>query len=106
MLGACAVAGLIAGIVALAFAIGNNPPLSAPWVALFSPGLRVADPKACQCGEVLKGVIKPWEGKVWAEAAAKHTVAVGAIEDVALAVRAYEKAIAQGLGERLPDLSG
>jgi ornithine cyclodeaminase/alanine dehydrogenase-like protein (mu-crystallin family) len=29
-----------------------------------------------------------------------------AIEDVALAVRAYEKAIAQGLGERLPDLSG
>ncbi|MBW3554617.1 MAG: hydrogenase formation protein HypD, partial [Gemmatimonadetes bacterium] len=25
------------------------------------PGVRVADPKACQCGEVLKGVIKPWE---------------------------------------------
>src|SRR6202042_2943485 len=25
------------------------------------PGGRVADPKACQCGEVLKGVIKPWE---------------------------------------------
>ncbi len=23
------------------------------------PGIRVADPKACQCGEVLKGVIKP-----------------------------------------------
>jgi hypothetical protein len=23
------------------------------------PGVRVADPKACQCGEVLKGVIKP-----------------------------------------------
>ena len=43
MLGSCAVAGLIAGIVALAFAIGNNPPLSAPWVALFSPGLRVAE---------------------------------------------------------------
>lgn len=29
-----------------------------------------------------------------------------AIEDVALAVRAYEKAIAQGMGEQLPDLSG
>ena len=28
------------------------------------PGVRVADPKACQCGEVLKGVIKPWECKV------------------------------------------
>ncbi|OAA24012.1 hydrogenase expression/formation protein HypD [Frankia sp. EI5c] len=25
------------------------------------PGARVADPKACQCGEVLTGVIKPWE---------------------------------------------
>jgi hydrogenase expression/formation protein HypD len=24
------------------------------------PGLRVADPKACQCGEILKGVKKPW----------------------------------------------
>ncbi|MDQ3385375.1 MAG: hydrogenase formation protein HypD [Actinomycetota bacterium] len=29
------------------------------------PGVRVADPKACQCGEVLKGVIKPWECKVF-----------------------------------------
>ena len=26
------------------------------------PGVRVADPKACQCGEVLKGVIKPCPG--------------------------------------------
>lgn len=42
MLGSCAVAGLIAGIIALTFAIGNSP-LSAPWVALFSPGLRVAE---------------------------------------------------------------
>ncbi len=25
---------------------------------------------------------KPWEGKVWAEASAKHTIAVGALEDV------------------------
>jgi hydrogenase expression/formation protein HypD len=32
------------------------------------PGLRVADPKACQCGEVLKGVIKPWECKVFGTA--------------------------------------
>ncbi|HTW08858.1 MAG TPA: hydrogenase formation protein HypD [Acidimicrobiales bacterium] len=29
------------------------------------PGLRVEDPKACQCGEVLKGAIKPWECKVF-----------------------------------------
>jgi hydrogenase expression/formation protein HypD len=30
-----------------------------------SPGVRIADPKACQCGEVLKGVLKPWECKVF-----------------------------------------
>lgn len=29
------------------------------------PGIRVADPRACQCGEVLKGVIKPWECRVF-----------------------------------------
>jgi hydrogenase expression/formation protein HypD len=32
------------------------------------PGIRIADPKACQCGEVLKGVIKPWECKVFGTA--------------------------------------
>ena len=29
------------------------------------PGLRIADPKACQCGEILKGVKKPWECKIF-----------------------------------------
>ncbi len=29
------------------------------------PNLKIADPKACQCGEVLKGAIKPWECKVF-----------------------------------------
>ena len=32
------------------------------------PNLKIADPKACQCGEVLKGVIKPWECKVFGTA--------------------------------------
>jgi hydrogenase expression/formation protein HypD len=32
------------------------------------PGARIADPKACQCGEVLKGVIKPWECRVFGTA--------------------------------------
>ena len=32
------------------------------------PALSVADPKACQCGEVLKGAIKPWECKVFGTA--------------------------------------
>ena len=32
------------------------------------PGVRVADPKACQCGEVLKGVLKPWQCRVFGTA--------------------------------------
>jgi hydrogenase expression/formation protein HypD len=32
------------------------------------PGARVADPKACQCGEVLRGSIRPWECKVFGTA--------------------------------------
>ncbi len=30
------------------------------------PNIKIADPKSCQCGEVLKGVIRPWECKVFA----------------------------------------
>jgi len=48
----------------------------APWDAelKFSvPGVRVADPKACQCGEVLKGVLKPWECKVFGTACTPET---------------------------------
>jgi hydrogenase expression/formation protein HypD len=29
------------------------------------PALKIADPKSCQCGEVLKGAIKPWDCKVF-----------------------------------------
>jgi hydrogenase expression/formation protein HypD len=32
------------------------------------PAVRIADPKACQCGEVLKGAIKPWQCKVFGTA--------------------------------------
>ncbi|NKW71896.1 hydrogenase formation protein HypD [Rhodobacteraceae bacterium R_SAG10] len=32
------------------------------------PAIKIADPKACQCGEVLKGVIKPWDCKVFGKA--------------------------------------
>lgn len=32
------------------------------------PGVKIADPKSCQCGEVLKGVIKPWQCKVFGTA--------------------------------------
>jgi hydrogenase expression/formation protein HypD len=37
------------------------------------PGVRFADPKACQCGEVLKGVLKPWECKVFGTACTPET---------------------------------
>ncbi len=37
------------------------------------PGLRVADPKACQCGEVLKGALRPWECKVFGTACTPET---------------------------------
>ncbi len=37
------------------------------------PGVRVADPKSCQCGEVLKGVLKPWECKVFGTACTPQT---------------------------------
>ena len=37
------------------------------------PGVRVADPKACQCGEVLKGVLTPWECKVFGTACTPET---------------------------------
>ena len=48
----------------------------AQWDAELScevPGVRVADPKACQCGEVLKGAIKPWECKVFGTACTPET---------------------------------
>ncbi|MDX2100207.1 MAG: hydrogenase formation protein HypD [Leptolyngbyaceae cyanobacterium bins.59] len=32
------------------------------------PGRSVADHKACQCGEILKGVLKPWQCKVFGTA--------------------------------------
>lgn len=51
-------------------------PEFAPWDAELRfevPGVRVADPKACQCGEVLKGVIKPWECRVFGTACTPET---------------------------------
>ena len=32
------------------------------------PGVRIEDPKACRCGEVLTGQIKPWECGVFGTA--------------------------------------
>ncbi|WP_020176861.1 hydrogenase formation protein HypD [Methyloferula stellata] len=37
------------------------------------PALQVEDPKACECGEVLKGLIKPWQCKVFGTACTPAT---------------------------------
>jgi len=37
------------------------------------PNIRIADPKSCQCGEVLKGVIKPRQCKVFGTACTPET---------------------------------
>jgi hydrogenase expression/formation protein HypD len=37
------------------------------------PGVRVTDPKSCQCGEVLKGVLKPWQCRVFGSACTPET---------------------------------
>jgi hydrogenase expression/formation protein HypD len=37
------------------------------------PNLKIADPKACQCGEVLKGVIKPRKCKVFGTSCTPET---------------------------------
>jgi len=37
------------------------------------PNIKIADPKSCQCGEVLKGVIRPWECKVFGLACTPET---------------------------------
>lgn len=37
------------------------------------PGRRVEDPKACECGDVLRGVIKPWECGVFGTACTPET---------------------------------
>ncbi len=42
------------------------------------PQTRIADPESCQCGEVLKGVIKPWQCKVFGKACTPETP-VGAL---------------------------
>ena len=46
-----------------------------PSGASTSPGVRVTDPKAAQCGEVLKGVLKPAQCKLFGrECTPEHPV--------------------------------
>ncbi len=37
------------------------------------PNVKIADPSACQCGEVLKGMIKPWQCRLFGSACTPET---------------------------------
>ena len=52
---------------------GRTSPTGTRSCASRCPGIRVADPKACQCGEVLRGALKPWECKVFGTACTPET---------------------------------
>jgi hydrogenase expression/formation protein HypD len=48
----------------------------APWDAekkFTLARLRISDPESCQCGEVLKGLIKPWQCKVFGKTCTPET---------------------------------
>jgi hydrogenase expression/formation protein HypD len=60
----------------IAYSAHKLRPEFADWdaeVKFAVPGVRIADPKACQCGDVLKGVIKPWECGVFGTACTPET---------------------------------
>jgi hydrogenase expression/formation protein HypD len=64
------------------------------------PGVRIADPSACQCGEVLKGAIRPQQCKVFGRACTPETP-LGALmvssEGACAAVYHYARAATGGL---------
>ncbi|HXC92340.1 MAG TPA: hydrogenase formation protein HypD [Stellaceae bacterium] len=67
------------------------------------PGLKIADPKACQCGEVLKGVIKPWQCKVFGGACTPETPLGALMVSSEGACAAYYN---YGGGRRRPERAG
>jgi hydrogenase expression/formation protein HypD len=72
------------------------------------PNLKIADPKSCQCGEVLKGVIKPHECKVFGTACTPETP-LGSLmvssEGACAAYYQYRRIDTSALHSRLPPRS-
>jgi hydrogenase expression/formation protein HypD len=66
------------------------------------PGVRIADPKACQCGEVLKGAIRPWECKVFGTACTPETPIGTCMVSSEGACAAYYNYGRLAGGERIP----
>jgi len=79
------------------------------------PGLRIADPKACQCGEILKGVKRPWECKVFGTACTPETPIGSCMVSSEGACAAYynfgrlskiaERSASNGGGRSVPELA-
>ena len=69
--GASAISGASGGDTGVAGSLALNVGLSDAYAAYDAERkftvqpAKIADPKACQCGEVLKGAIRPWECKVF-----------------------------------------
>lgn len=63
------------------------------------PNVKIADPKSCQCGEVLKGVIKPWQCKVFGTACKPETPVGALMVSSEGACAAY---LQYGIGKRQP----
>ena len=60
------------------------------------PGVRVTDPKAAQCGEVLKGVLKPAQCKLFGkECTPEHPIGALMVSRKALARRITTMSIAR-----------
>ena len=75
------------------------------------PNVRVTDPKACQCGEVLKGAIKPWQCKVFGSACTPETPIGSCMVSPEGACAAYynygrHSLMKQGSATQLPVLVG
>ena len=79
------------------------------------PGLAIADPKACQCGEILKGVKRPWECKVFGTACTPETPIGSCMVSSEGACAAYynfgrlskiaERSASHGELDRVPELA-
>ena len=73
------------------------------------PNLKIADPKACQCGEVLKGIIKPHECKVFGTACTPE-MPLGSLmvssEGACAAYYNYGRIDTSALMQRKPKLEG
>jgi hydrogenase expression/formation protein HypD len=70
------------------------------------PNLKIADPKSCQCGEVLKGVIKPWQCKVFGTACSPETPLGALMVSSEGACAAYYNYGGVQLAGLLPERSG